>query len=527
VDRPRRLWQRLVIIIATPILAFIALAAWSVSSPVAATPDEDFHLAAVWCGLGDRGGICENHGDPVKRAIPAALTDSNCYAFQPEQSAACWNPERPGMTVVPRANVDGLYPRVFYATMSIFASPNLEASVMAMRLFNSAFAVGLLTAVFWVLPRRLRPPLLVSVLATSVPLGLFMYSSINPSSWALLSAATVWVTAYGATQTRGRQQITLAAFAVLGTVVGAGARADAAAYAVFGVMLAFLMGIRSLRKLIVPLTAGAAVIVVAAAFYLSSAQSSAVVSGLSNNEPPLSGAQIVFNLLNVPTLWTGALGSWGIGWLDTVLPGVVWVLGTAVFAGALFVGITRPDWRRSVAIVLALVAMWAVPFVLLYQSNALVGTQVQPRYILPLMMIAVGVASLRLDAERAWSPARILLAGGALTIAASVALRTNIRRYTTGTDGSAANLDANIEWWWPGAPSPTVTWIMGSVAFAGVFVLLLLAMRVFPSPTEAVDEPTGVLAPPFSGDGAQSAGTPVPRAVARGEGASRWSSAGQ
>ncbi len=465
----RRLW----IALAIPLLTFVSLIAWSFSSPVAATPDEDFHLASIWCGLGERAGLCENPDDGTTgRLIPAAIPPATCYAFHPDESAACWNPETTGMVRVDRANADGLYPRVFYAVMSVFASPNVPASVMVMRLVNGAFAVGLLTAVFWALPRRMRPALVVSVAATSVPLGVFVLASINPSSWAILSAATVWVTLYAATQVEGRRRWLLAGLAVFGAVIGAGARADSAIYAVFGATVALILAGRPRRAQLLPLATGAVILIIAVAFYLGARQGSAVVSGLSGGSASLSKAQILSNLLEVPSLWVGALGGWALGWIDTDLPSVVEVLATTVFAGALFVGLRRVSLSRGIAISLGLASMWLVPFVLLYQSRTVVGDLVQPRYILPLMVITLGVASLRHRAARAWRGLRLLLAGLALTIAYAVALHTNIQRYTTGTDHLTFDPGAGAEWWWALAPSPLVVWVAGSLAFAGVFVLL-------------------------------------------------------
>ncbi|UIN29873.1 DUF2142 domain-containing protein [Microbacterium binotii] len=476
--RPRKTPLQLTFMILVPVLAFLTLGAWSFASPVAASPDEDFHMASIWCGLGDREGLCEDPGDPVERLIPTAVTTATCYAFHADRSAGCWDPAEPGMTLVQRANVDGLYPRVFYAAMSVFASPDIQLSVATMRLVNSAFAVALLTVVFWALPRGLRTPLVVSVTATSVPLGLFVFGSTNPSSWALLSAATVWITLYASTRTAGRRRLVLLGLALFGAIIGGGARADSAAYTVFAVVLALFLGVRSVRQQIVPLTVGAVMIVVSAAFYLGAAQGSAVVSGLDNDKGPLSGFQIIMNALNVPTLWTGALGGWGLGWIDTSMPGIVTVMSTFVFAGAFFIGVHRATPRRLVAVGLTVLAMWAVPFLLLYQSRATVGELVQPRYILPLMIIAVGVASMRVSAARAWAGPRAITAAVALVIGAAIALHTNIRRYTTGVDTQALDPGANAQWWWPGAPSPLVTWIVGSLAFAGVLAAMaFLAAR--------------------------------------------------
>ena len=468
----------MVLAILIPILAFLSLSAWSLSSPVGATPDDDFHLASIWCGLGDRDGLCENpDDDPVKRYVPTPVTTATCYAFHGNDSAECWNGEADGMTQVKRANVDGLYPPVFYGTMSVFASGNVAASVMVMKLFNSAFAVGLLSGVFFALPRRLRPVLVLSVAATAVPLGMFVYGSTNPSSWALLSAATVWVTLYGALLTEGRRRWVLAGLAVFGTIIGAGARADSAVYAVFGVLLALLLGVRSKRLPLVPLVAAGLVIVVSLAFYFSAWQGSSIVGGLDSERPPLSGSQHVSNLLSAPSLWMGALGGWGLGWLDTPMPAAVSVLAGAVFWGAFFVGGGRASLRRGIAIGLSVAAMWLVPVVLLGQSHMLVGELIQPRYLMPLMIITIGVASARYDIARAWRGFRSIAAVAALSISNSVALHTNIQRYTTGLDEFTADPGANAQWWWAWAPSPLVVWIGGSLAFAAVLILFVLLLR--------------------------------------------------
>lgn len=467
---PRR---KLVFAILIPILAFLSLGAWSIASPAGATPDDDFHLASIWCGLGDRPGLCENRDDDaVKRYVPTAVTTATCYAFHNGDSADCWNGEDQGMTKVKRANVDRLYPPLFYGTMSVFASTNVAASVMAMKLFNCAVAVGLLTGVFFALPRRLRAPLIISVAATAVPLGMFVYGSTNPSSWALLSAATVWITLYGAFQVEGRRSWLLAGLAVFAAILGGGARADSAVYAVFGVLLALVLTVRRRRMQLVPIIAAAAIVVISVTFYLTAWQGASIVEGLDSERPPLSGSLHVSNLLSAPSLWMGALGGWGLGWLDTPMPAAVSVLAGAVFWGAFFIGGGRASVRRGIAIGLGVAAMWLVPVVLLAQSRMLVGELIQPRYLLPLMIITIGVASARLDIEQAWRGFRVIAAVGALSVANMVAMHTNIQRYTTGLDQFTADPGANAEWWWAWAPSPLVVWLGGGLAFAAALTLL-------------------------------------------------------
>lgn len=488
VVRPAALPRPLMAIItaiAVPLLAFAALVSWSLSSAVASSPDDNFHLAAIWCGLGERENLCELPSEatlekhPAYRLVPAELPDATCYAFKPDDSAACWDEEVPGMALVERANVDGLYPPLFYAVMAPLASEDISLSVVAMRIVNSAFAVGLLTLVFYALPRRLRPALLLSVLVSSVPLGLFLFASTNPSSWALLSAATVWICFYGALTTDStRQRRALVALAIFGTVIGAGSRADAALYAVFGAALAFLMGWRRTGRSWLPSLGAAATLLISAVFYLNAGQSGAAVSGLETDLPPLTLSQHVMNFLGVPGLWSGIVGDWGLGWLDTHLPATVWVLGLLAIGGTLLVGLAAMTWRRTLAFVIAFAALWLIPFVLLAKSHAVIGTQVQPRYVLPLLIILIGVATASPLGLRLWTGSRSALIGTALAIAAGVALHFNIRRYTTGLDVSSLDPGFAAEWWWATAPSPLTTWIIGTVSFTALLALLWLRVAV-------------------------------------------------
>ena len=38
-------------------------------------------------------------------------------------------------------------------------------------------------------------------------------------------------------------------------------------------------------------------------------------------------------------------------------------------------------------------------------------------------------------------------------------------------DVATANLDVGAEWWWPLGPSPMATWIIGTLAYAGLLAV--------------------------------------------------------
>ena len=279
--------------------------------------------------------------------------------------------------------------------MSAFASPDVQASVLAMRLANAAIAVGFMTAVFFALPRHARPALLVSVLASVVPLGIFILASTNPSSWAVISAATVWICLYGALRTTGSRQVVLCLLTATGAILGAGARADAAAYALFGVGVAFILGARRGRSVLLPSITAGFVGIASVLFFLTAAQGRSVTAGLGIESEPLTMADHISNFLGIPGLWFGVFGSAPLGWLDTSMPYLVPVLAFGAFCAAIAIGIRVVGWRRGAALALAVAAVWVTPFILLAQSDLHVADNlIQPRYILPLLVILLGIAAL-------------------------------------------------------------------------------------------------------------------------------------
>lgn len=468
-----------------PLLALAALLSWSFASPVGASPDDDFHLTSIWCATGEKQDACATTTDPDTRIVPydVALAPS-CYAFQPEESAACQG-EDFGLTpsetfVTDRGNFDGLYPPVYYFVMSIFVGPNVEASVIAMRVVNSVFFVGLVTTLYAVLPKHRRSTLLWSLVVSVVPLGIFLIASTNPSGWAILSAGTLLLSLLGYFETRGRQMGALAGIAALSTVIGAGARADAAAYAGVAIVAVLILKVERTKRFALSALLPVALALVAVAFFLSAGQSRSAAAGLPNDAGPVDvSAFAITSFLSAPELWVGVFGDSALGWLDTVLPAIVWVAAFGAFCAVVFAGLRVRSKRKSFALAWVLGVLWAFPTILLVQSRATVGEIVQPRYILPLVLLLAVVALLQPTAQRlTFSRLQLIALVGALATANSVALTFNLRRYTTGTDVGGFNLDAQVEWWWSLPVSPMGVWVGGSLAFAGM--LVVLAMTEWP-----------------------------------------------
>jgi hypothetical protein len=138
----------------------------------------------------------------------------------------------------------------------------------------------------------------------------------------------------------------------------------------------------------------------------------------------------------------------------------------------------------------ALGALWMMPLYLLQLGGFQAGEELQPRYLMPLMMVMIGTivlttsgAALISDRGRLWF---IVIA---LTFANAIALHTNIRRYTTGIRVQGFNLDSPREWWWPFFPDflgPNLLWAIGVVAFGSLVWFILFRVAPGISVAQAV-----------------------------------------
>jgi hypothetical protein len=464
-----------------PIMLFIALASWAFASPVGAGPDDDYHMASIWCA-GGTSNLCEEGHRATERKVPyELLSASGCFAFKPTVSASCPPAPITDLRNTSRGNFDGSYPPVFYATMSLFAGPDIPVSILLMRVFNALLFTGAITALFFLLPRGRRGPLIWGVVITLVPLGMFIVPSVNPSSWAVLSSATLWIAllAYFKAETLPRRVAT-GALAVLFTVMGAGARSDAAVYAGVAIVLAVTLSFERSKRYATLAILPALLVVLAVMFFFASGQSSIVDPGSADTASPSTtpGRLALANLVLLPGLFSGALGTTGLGWLDTAMPASVWVPTLAVFFSVAFWGLQKLSRRKSLALALAFVCLVMIPLYILVKDGVMVGAGVQPRYIYPLVIIfaAVALVKFRRD-DLGLGRLQLGVVAILLTIANSVAMHTNMRRYITGTDAEAPNLDKNIEWWWQMPVTPMAVWIVGSAAFGIAMLGIYLYAR--------------------------------------------------
>ena len=470
------------VILLAPALLLIALTAWAFASPVGASPDDDFHLGSIWCANSLNTSACLPGPTAGTKLVPEAVREAPlCYRFDPTVSAACqlqrFSFDPAPKYVSTRGSFANDYPPVYYLSMSTLVGPNIIVSVLAMRVLNIVLFLAMLTAVCILVPSRLRPPLLWSWLITSVPLGVFILSSNNPSAWALIGIGTTWASLMGFFETTGKRRWALGALFAVGVLMAAGARADSAIYVGLSIALVLLICFRRERaffvRAILPLAMG----LVALFFYVTSGQSAVATSGLGSLDdlgPERSiGAILSFNLLHLPDLLAGSFGTWQLGWLDTPMPPIVAFCALVVFVGIVFSAAADLTRRKAIAVGIIAVTVIALPLYVLYKGNNFVGEVLQPRYLLPLILLfgafvllPTGRRVLRLS----WVQGGVVAL--ALATANAVALDINIRRYVTGLDVGGVDLSAGAEWWWPAfGVSPMAVWVIGTLAFGAAVVI--------------------------------------------------------
>ncbi len=496
---------RLRVIHLAPLLAFLALAAWAFASPIGAGPDDDYHLVSTWCSSG--GGVeCEPGNEANTRILPGEFESVTCYAQNSDWSAVCqeelWA-DAPESWQTDRGNFGGEYPPVYYAAMHVFVGADLQTSALVMRLVNAAMFVGLATALAVLLPVWRRRTLLWGWLIALIPLGIFLIPSNNPSGWAVMGVGTAFLALLGWFESTGRRRWALGALYVVGVLMAAGSRGDAAVYVVGATATAFILTAARTRRWALSAILPAVGVIIAVGLFVTAGQSGVGAIGFTSDtggsaagedgQAPLTGlALAAYNLLMLPFLWTGVWGTWGLGWFDTLMPAVVPWAATAAFMVVGFAGLGRLNGRKAVALAGVLLVLTVLPVYVLTVGGDRIGEMLQPRYLLPLIVLfAFLLVTEPDDRPIRFTRTQTFVVLGTLTLAHFVALHVNIRRYITGTDQQGPNLDAGAEWWWTGLPvGPTAVWVLGALAYAGLLVVLWPQLRRLQSPA-AVTEGRG------------------------------------
>lgn len=206
---------------------FAALSTLSLLSPPGATHDEWYHAASIWCGRGINPPHCEEIGFIPEYGMSAVvnLVAINCKA-EPTEPLNC--PAGRQTQSRPLIN-DGLYPPVFYWILSWFVVPSVDASFLLVRSASALMLSLLLGLCLWMLPSRYRLVLSFVVLTAFSSTGLFLFSSMNPSSWSSFGIGIGWLPLFAAFASRSlgfNRRLGLGTVGILSFLIAIGSRWD-------------------------------------------------------------------------------------------------------------------------------------------------------------------------------------------------------------------------------------------------------------------------------------------------------------
>lgn len=508
----RRTLVAVLILVAAVIAASLA---WVVASPVGSSPDEDFHVGAMWCPPPVDETGCQITTKDGKKAVmvPQSLAEEyvTCYAFDHDNSALCTLNASDEELVPTLRWDDGNYPWGYYQFAHLFVQRSTSHAVLALRTVNTLLAIGLIGAIIALADSGLRRAVSVAVTVAWLPMGFYFVASMNPSSWAMTGTCAFAAGLLAATRSVGPRRAGLIACALAGAVLACTSRGDSAFF-IFVVTVALAFAVPLSRR-IIPEAILACVASVVGIWVMARTNVAASYLGASNELVEYSLTHIAWlNVSSLPKYLSGFVGYlMGPGWNDVSYRGSVSYGASVVVAAALCWSLRSLSRRKALSAITVAGAITGVPVVIGLRGHFNNVLTYQPRYMLPifvvfaLMLLAPSPARADNEGRPAGSEAFRLptsIAGrvGTGLVAALWAL-TNARalylvieRYAFGRtqhgypiDLATRNLSAGNEWWWPTAPiGPMAVWIIGAVAGA---IAIGLAVFLWQRSPETQPEP--------------------------------------
>jgi hypothetical protein len=463
---------------------------WSVATPLFAGADEPAHVVrAAAVGRGEFTGRtpdADNLDGYVYVELPAIYESAGrhvgCFAGQADRDASCFHFDG-SETTKPVITEAGRHPPAYYAVVGAVsrAWPNAPGATYLMRAATVLIAALFLTIAIGALSRTADPRLvLVGFAVALTPMVLAFTGTVNPSALEIAAALATWSCA-----------LVLVAEVRTGdppdprlvTQLGVSAAAFVLArqtsmfwLALVGLIVAGLLGRDALRRLWQSTTAriwGVIVVVCAGAqlAWITFAKG-LDLSVLPSADPTLSNHEIVRRTIGRSSIfYLEMLGR--PGWLDTTLPGLTYLLWTAVLGALVLLAVGVGARRYLTALLVATGITVLVPILLEAWQARSYGFYWQGRYTLPF---AVGVPLLAAFALQSENGARVFRArlipalGGLVLVAQVLAYYQALRRWSVGADGPV------LYWLDPtwNAPIPQVALILTYGAAFSVFVVWLL-----------------------------------------------------
>lgn len=467
--------------------------AWSLATPIAASPDEPAHfIKAAAVANGQLAGEPSEFGDVVQVPRYVALTHARtCFAFKPELTAACDQvPQDDPDTIVDGTTTAGLYNPLYYAavgwpTTFLVGDPALYAMRFISGALNALFlAMAIMMVATW---RRPTIPAL-GLVAGITPMMLFLSGSVNPN--ALEASSTVAVlSAMLSIVLHPRPELLAQRCALL--IVAASVAVNTRGLALIWVLAAIALPLlipdrRRLRELFSCRPVQISVVAIAISTTLSLLwllSSSSLFAGLPTSDRPGTVPQT--GAAPFVGFWLTLSGTFDFGqelvglfgWLDTPSNDSVYFIWAAFTSILIGVACVLLRGRHLLVAVLLVSGLIFIPALIqgAYISGG--GLIWQGRYTLPIYLCAMlGLAALvsaQLSVPGLVARQVLNRLGGLVlslwALSQTLSFATTLRRYAVGTSGTWGDALVQPSWNAPG----------GNLMLIGAFGTIAIATGAF------------------------------------------------
>ena len=419
------------------LLSFFILLGWAVGSPPGSSPDEDLHLTSAWCYSKYQGATCET--------VPLRLVEvGKCY-FKDSGTIATCEKSIPKDEVSPERIYSD---KSYYHFLANFVSlDSIDKSTVKMRIANSFFSSISILVIVLLTSRLIYLPIIISWLVVNIPLGFFLISSVNPSSWLYIFSFLCLPLTYRIFTEKNNTYLFMTKLLILGLtfLLSLNARTDTLLFAsIFGITLLPVIFSSEVKKLRTRIAIYLLTLFISTYLILSIWSRSNLVNF---RESKISSWEIVTSL---PSIITGVFGGWGLGSLETTMPPVTYVGSFVIVLALLFYGLRFINFPEAVSIFLIGLFAFIVPFFVLLRSNLRVGEWLQPRYILPIFYVLIGLSLIVIF--RSFHEKSLLIIVNLIFFLSSItftfSLHTFYRRYVAGLDNFNLFFEKTNSWWW-------------------------------------------------------------------------------
>jgi hypothetical protein len=450
-------------------LSFCISASWAIASPPGSSPDEDAHLTTAWCM--SKYGI----GDCLK--VPLRVVESGkCFFLDADNLPTCEG----GLKKTEIRPERVMNQNVYYKVLGYFVTQNdIDLSIIKMRMFNAFISSIVLMIVILLSTKNVSYATIMGWLVVNVPLGFFITSSINSSSWPYIFASAL--------------------FPLLLNIFKRDLWSIPVLFRILFIMILFY--ISSQVRVDVLLFLSIYLVTFIPMLFSSDFNEKKTFRFLKNKQI-LSGVSIISsifllkeiwnrsrqvefrdydiseweNFTRLPSIITGIFGSWGLGSLEVRMPSITFIIVIFVVLSIIYLSFKYAKYSEIQALIILFIFAFAIPFFVLVRSNLRVGEWVQPRYILPIfygiLMLSLLIIIRNINRKNIYT---LIVTCMLMSLAYAFAYYTTLRRYTVGLSAYDFNLVNESSWWWSFKyiPSPIFVFLISVTSYFMLFAYLI------------------------------------------------------